>query len=444
MGRCAPHPQAAGRARAAPTRSRATRRSSAFLENELGTEALRAPAIAAARRGTSQSAIDLDPDDDAGVSEPRRRPARTQGDRAGADARVGTADRRGRPSAPTWPSIASSGCTSSQGTPQRFVELCRRLIAANPQDWRARLALAGTSPTREQPREALELLLERSTTTRTASPCTRRSGTCCCSSDLERALVQRYIELDARARCSTSIRTSACKCHYRSTELLWQCPHCHEWNTFVEERIAPAKETVGDVAAYRRRLGGRQVRPIAACAISASTCASVCSKRAVGLDDVVGRLTFSSIGNCAASRRSASSPRSACRAPSRAQSASRGGQADDDDRIERPCRGRSRRAAGCRRRQTASLAAAPRRTRSMAALDGGMDDALRGRGGRACPEHDLAERRTRSMVPSRPHGVGAEALRDRGQPGVPGATTSRASTSASTTGTPASRSRLAT
>jgi lipopolysaccharide biosynthesis regulator YciM len=32
------------------------------------------------------------------------------------------------------------------------------------------------------------------------------------------------------------------KCHYRSTELLWRCPHCHEWNSFVEERIAPAKE----------------------------------------------------------------------------------------------------------------------------------------------------------------------------------------------------------
>ena len=36
------------------------------------------------------------------------------------------------------------------------------------------------------------------------------------------------------------------RCRYRSTELLWQCPHCHEWNTFVEERIAPAKDTEVD------------------------------------------------------------------------------------------------------------------------------------------------------------------------------------------------------
>jgi DNA repair protein RadA/Sms len=40
------------------------------------------------------------------------------------------------------------------------------------------------------------------------------------------------------------------RCRYRSTELLWQCPQCHEWNTFVEERIAPAKDSaMADVGA---------------------------------------------------------------------------------------------------------------------------------------------------------------------------------------------------
>jgi hypothetical protein len=33
------------------------------------------------------------------------------------------------------------------------------------------------------------------------------------------------------------------RCRSRSTELLWQCPNCHDWNTFVEERIAPAKDS---------------------------------------------------------------------------------------------------------------------------------------------------------------------------------------------------------
>jgi lipopolysaccharide biosynthesis regulator YciM len=28
-------------------------------------------------------------------------------------------------------------------------------------------------------------------------------------------------------------------CHYRAQEMLWRCPHCHEWGSFVEERLAP-------------------------------------------------------------------------------------------------------------------------------------------------------------------------------------------------------------
>jgi DNA repair protein RadA/Sms len=52
------------------------------------------------------------------------------------------------------------------------------------------------------------------------------------------------------------------RCHYRSTELLWQCPHCHEWNTFVEERIAAAKghdETGG--SDRRRHPEAARMRP---------------------------------------------------------------------------------------------------------------------------------------------------------------------------------------
>ena len=56
------------------------------------------------------------------------------------------------------------------------------------------------------------------------------------------ALVERYADLahDAIFYVDPHI---CVRCRYRSTELLWQCPHCHEWNTFVEERIAPAKDT---------------------------------------------------------------------------------------------------------------------------------------------------------------------------------------------------------
>ncbi len=59
--------------------------------------------------------------------------------------------------------------------------------------------------------------------------------------DLAPSLVERYVELTSHAVFYLDPHVCV-HCHYRSTELLWHCPHCHEWNTFVEERIAPAKD----------------------------------------------------------------------------------------------------------------------------------------------------------------------------------------------------------
>jgi lipopolysaccharide biosynthesis regulator YciM len=54
--------------------------------------------------------------------------------------------------------------------------------------------------------------------------------------DLPRHLVARYIEITRES--VFYLDSAVCvQCRYRSTELIWQCPHCHEWNTFVEERI---------------------------------------------------------------------------------------------------------------------------------------------------------------------------------------------------------------
>jgi len=54
-------------------------------------------------------------------------------------------------------------------------------------------------------------------------------------------LVKRYGELTEHAVFYLDPHVCM-RCRYRSTELLWQCPHCHDWNTFVEERIAPAQD----------------------------------------------------------------------------------------------------------------------------------------------------------------------------------------------------------
>ena len=49
---------------------------------------------------------------------------------------------------------------AAAGAPHRFEERCRQLIAANPLDWRARLALGRHLAERGEPRPAFDLLLE--------------------------------------------------------------------------------------------------------------------------------------------------------------------------------------------------------------------------------------------------------------------------------------------
>ena len=64
------------------------------------------------------------------------------------------------PSAPISRFDRLESAYEEMDAPEQFAGLCRRLIAANPQDWRARLALAGFLLKRDKPAEALELLFE--------------------------------------------------------------------------------------------------------------------------------------------------------------------------------------------------------------------------------------------------------------------------------------------
>jgi lipopolysaccharide biosynthesis regulator YciM len=66
--------------------------------------------------------------------------------------------------------------------------------------------------------------------------------------DLPRHLVAHYIEVTRQSVFYLDPHVCV-RCRYRSTELLWQCPHCHEWNTFVEERITPATDTESEIPA---------------------------------------------------------------------------------------------------------------------------------------------------------------------------------------------------
>jgi lipopolysaccharide biosynthesis regulator YciM len=127
---------------------------------------------------------------------------------------------------------------ASASEPSRFAALCERIIGQDPQDWRARLALARHVRAEGRSEEAHGLLvralesnpqvlvvhLEMWRTLRVLG----EGG----------HLAEQYI---AAAEASVFYRDPhVCTvCRYRADDMLWRCPHCHEWNTFVEERLGP-------------------------------------------------------------------------------------------------------------------------------------------------------------------------------------------------------------
>ena len=210
----------------------------AFLENEIGHEAARrGDHVEAVRR--YQSAIELDP---------RAVPAYLNlGDLRLAQGKESEA-------ATIWNSMVEMGRDRAYlaferleaqavraGAPQRFTDLCRRLIAENPQDWRARLALSRQLVAAGQTSEALELmfaaLVQNPHSLRIHQSIWQTFGLL----ENPQALVDRYRDITEHAVFYLDPHVCM-RCRYRSTELLWQCPHCHDWNTFVEERIAPAQD----------------------------------------------------------------------------------------------------------------------------------------------------------------------------------------------------------
>ncbi len=210
----------------------------AFLENELGLEALKRMDYAEAAR-RFEAAIELD-----GENAPAYLNLGDvrfyQGDIPGATATWERLVER----APDRAYLAFARLEkayAAAGAPHQFPDLCRRLIAASPQDWRARLALARHVSDNGAPGEALEMLFEALVQNPHALALHQAIWQTLSLLDLSPALVARYVDLTRNSVFYVDPHVCT-RCRYRSTELLWQCPHCHEWNSFVEERIAPAKE----------------------------------------------------------------------------------------------------------------------------------------------------------------------------------------------------------
>jgi lipopolysaccharide biosynthesis regulator YciM len=126
-------------------------------------------------------------------------------------------------------------------TAPRFAEMCRRLIERNPNDWRARLALSRDLSANGDHRAAFDLLLAALPHNPHGLAIHQEIWQALTGLGLDPGLVHQYVTLTREAvfYLDPHVCTS---CRYRSTGLLWQCPQCHEWNTFVEERLAPAQD----------------------------------------------------------------------------------------------------------------------------------------------------------------------------------------------------------
>ncbi len=209
-----------------------------FLENELGNDAVRAGDRAEAARHF-EAAID-------------REKAATPAYLSLGDVRLHDGDLAGAIAA--WEGLVDvtperaylaferlQRAYIALGAPHRFGELCRKLIAGNPQDWRTRLALARHRSAAGDPSAALELLFDALSHNPHALMLHQEIWQTLSALGRNQQLIDRYLTL-ARDSVFYLDPHICVRCRYRSTELLWQCPQCHEWNTFIDERIAPAKD----------------------------------------------------------------------------------------------------------------------------------------------------------------------------------------------------------
>ena len=217
----------------------------AFLEAELGRDALKRMDYAEASRHFS-AAIELDPNSTPAylsLGDVQFYQGRTADAVATWERLVETAPERGYL---TFSRLESAYPKVGRG--HAFPELCRKLIADNPQDWRARLALARHLSSLHSSREGLDLLFEALAINPHALALHQAIWETLSALSLPQALVDRYVEL-TRSSIFYLDPHICVRCRYRSTELLWQCPHCHEWNTFVEERISPKDQEIALVEA---------------------------------------------------------------------------------------------------------------------------------------------------------------------------------------------------
>ena len=129
-------------------------------------------------------------------------------------------------------------CYAAAGEPSRFVALCERIIGQDPRDWRARLNLARHLRADGRHDDAHGLLLRALETNPHVMLVHLEMWRTLRGTGTQTPATLAYIDT---AEGSVFYRDPhiCTACRYRADDMLWRCPHCHEWNTFVEERLGP-------------------------------------------------------------------------------------------------------------------------------------------------------------------------------------------------------------
>ena len=127
---------------------------------------------------------------------------------------------------------------AESGEPSRFVSLCEQTIRQDPRDWRARLALARHLGREGRHEEAFGLLLRAVEANPQVLLPHLEMWRTLRAMGLDGDIVDRYIAVAEESAFYRDPHVCTA-CRYRADDMLWRCPHCHEWNTFVEERLGP-------------------------------------------------------------------------------------------------------------------------------------------------------------------------------------------------------------
>jgi len=130
------------------------------------------------------------------------------------------------------------------GEEAKLDRLYQEAIASDRKDWRAHLALSRRKSREGKTEEAFRLLEEAVANNPHAIDVHLEFWNLLLVNGAPQDHIRSYLD---KVRGSLFfLDPHVCvTCHYRANGILWRCPHCQEWNTFVEERPASLRPPTG-------------------------------------------------------------------------------------------------------------------------------------------------------------------------------------------------------